>query len=38
MLSTFQDEVAAHAHGRCDLRRGSRELVGESFTRMLEVA
>jgi NADH:ubiquinone oxidoreductase subunit F (NADH-binding) len=38
MLSTFRDEVRAHAHGRCDLSSGSRELVGESFRRILEVA
>jgi NADH:ubiquinone oxidoreductase subunit F (NADH-binding) len=38
MLSTFPAEVEAHAHGRCDLRAGSRELVGDSFTRILEVA
>jgi NADH:ubiquinone oxidoreductase subunit F (NADH-binding) len=38
MLSTFQAEVAAHAMGRCDLRDGSRELVGDSYTRILEVA
>jgi NADH:ubiquinone oxidoreductase subunit F (NADH-binding) len=38
MLSTFPDEVQAHARGRCDLRAGSRELVGDSFTRILEVA
>ena len=38
MLSTFADEVAAHANGGCTLKDGSHQLVGESFTRMLEVA
>ncbi|HET8959140.1 NADH-ubiquinone oxidoreductase-F iron-sulfur binding region domain-containing protein [Nocardioides sp.] len=38
MLSTFADEVEAHAHGRCNLREGSHQLVGDSFTRILEVA
>ena len=38
MLSTFADEVAAHANGGCTLKGGSHQLVGESFSRMLEVA
>ncbi|MFL6004438.1 MAG: NADH-ubiquinone oxidoreductase-F iron-sulfur binding region domain-containing protein [Nocardioides sp.] len=38
MLSTFADEVAAHAKGGCTLKHGSRKLVGDSFNRILEVA
>jgi NADH:ubiquinone oxidoreductase subunit F (NADH-binding) len=38
MLSTFADEVEAHAKGGCTLKHGSRKLVGDSFTRILEVA